>query len=74
MVKEILSNRFNININKEGATPPSNMQKEILSNTFNININKISNRPPVITNLKHSLSGKNCNFSYIIFFWFKMKL
>ena len=46
MVKEILSNRFNININKEGATPPSNIQKEILSNTFSLNINKVGTIPP----------------------------
>ena len=69
MVKEILSNRFNININKEGATPPSNIQKEILSNTFSLNINKvqIQNKPPVITNLEYSLSERNCIINFNIF-------
>lgn len=68
MIKEILSNRFNININKEGAIPPSVMQKEILSNTFSLNINKvqIQNKPPVITNLEYSLSERNCIINFNI--------
>ena len=91
MVKEIFSNNFNLNINKQGLTPPSYVQKEIFSNGFNLNINKTTNRPPVstiekevvsnifhlninkttnkpptITNLKHSLSGKNCTITFNI--------
>ena len=54
-MKEILSNSFNININKEEVTiPPSHVIKEIISNSFNININKEEikvNNPPKISNV-----------------------
>ena len=54
-MKEILSNDFNININKEEVTiPPSHVIKEIISNSFNININKEEikvNNPPKISNV-----------------------
>ena len=39
MIKEILSNNFNINIDKEGVEIPP-ISKEIISNTFNIIIDK----------------------------------
>lgn len=49
---EILSNSFNININKQNQ--PSNVTKEVISNSFNININKQnqpSNEAPIISNV-----------------------
>lgn len=43
MIKEILSNSFNMNINKKEdvVSPPSYVTKEVISNSFNININKV---------------------------------
>ena len=67
MTKEILSNTFYLNINKESSSnPPSYIEKEILSNSFNININKIPNRPPVIRDLDCSLSDRNCTITFNI--------
>ena len=53
-MKEIISNSFNININKEVEQPPLT-KKEIISNSFSVNINKqliIPNNPPSITNVR----------------------
>ena len=53
-MKELISNNFNININKEVVAPPL-VSKEIISNSFTININKqlvIQNNPPSVTNIK----------------------
>ena len=67
MVKEIFSNGFNLNINKTANRPPvSTIEKEVVSNIFHLNVNKTTNKPPTITNLKHSLSGKNCTITFNI--------
>ena len=53
-MKEIISNNFNVNINKEVVTPPLT-KKEIISNSFSVNINKqliIPNNTPSITNVR----------------------
>ena len=53
-MKEIISNNFNVNINKEVVTPPL-VKKEIISNSFIVDINKqliIQNNPPSIANIK----------------------
>ena len=53
-MKEIISNNFNVNINKEVVAPPLT-KKEIISNSFSVNINKqliIPNNPPSITNVR----------------------
>lgn len=62
MIKEILSNSFNVNINKKEdvVSPPSYVTKTIVSNSFNININKIQGEiipPEDITNLQQALDN-----------------
>ena len=42
MIKEVISNAFAINVNKQSGTPPTTQTKEAVSNTFNLIINKRS--------------------------------
>ena len=52
MIKEVISNAFAINVNKQSGTPPTTQTKEAVSNTFNLIINKGEVIPPEqITNL-----------------------
>lgn len=46
MNKEIISNNFNLIVNKLAATPPVLVEKEVVSNTFNLIINKGEVIPP----------------------------
>ena len=34
MIKEVISNAFAINVNKQSGTPPTTQTKEVVSNTF----------------------------------------
>lgn len=46
MIKEIISNDFNLSINKVIEIPPTLIEKEIISNDFNLVINKGDIIPP----------------------------
>ncbi len=46
MIKEVISNTFTINVNKQSEIPPTTQTKEVLSNTFNLIINKGEVIPP----------------------------
>ena len=46
MNKEIISNNFNLIVNKLAATPPVLVEKEVVSNAFNLVINKGDIIPP----------------------------
>ena len=46
MNKEIVSNNFNLIVNKLAATPPVLVEKEVVSNAFNLVINKGDIIPP----------------------------
>ena len=46
MIKEVISNTFTINVNKQSEIPPTTQTKEVVSNTFNLIINKGEVIPP----------------------------
>lgn len=46
MIKELISNTFTINVNKQSEIPPITQTKEVVSNTFNLIINKGEVIPP----------------------------
>ena len=72
-IKEIISNNFNININKLEDIPPTVVEKEVISNSFNININKTSipidipvESVSVNPNLKDMFVGDTFQIGYTI--------
>ena len=62
-IKEIISNNFNININKEDISPPSYVTKELISNSFSININKLEDIPPTIVEKEVISNSFNININ-----------
>lgn len=46
MIKEVISNTFTINVNKQSEIPPTTQTKEVVSNAFNLIINKGEVIPP----------------------------
>ena len=46
MIKEVISNTFTINVNKQSEIPPTTQTKEVVSNNFNLIINKGEVIPP----------------------------
>ena len=46
MIKEVISNTFTINVNKQSEIPPTTQIKEVVSNVFNLIINKGEVIPP----------------------------
>lgn len=46
MIKEVISNTFTINVNKQSEIPPTTQTKEVVSNVFNLIINKGEVIPP----------------------------
>jgi uncharacterized protein YjdB len=62
-IKEIISNNFNININKEDISPPSFVTKELISNSFSININKLEDIPPTVVEKEVISNSFNININ-----------
>lgn len=62
-IKEIISNNFNININKEDLCPPSYVTKELISNSFSININKLEDIPPTVVEKEVISNSFNININ-----------
>lgn len=62
-MKEIISNNFNININKEDLCPPSYVTKELISNSFSININKLEDIPPTVVEKEVISNSFNININ-----------
>lgn len=62
-IKEIISNNFNININKEDISPPSFVTKELISNSFSININKLEDIPPTVVEKEIISNSFNININ-----------
>ena len=62
-IKEIISNNFNININREDISPPSFVTKELISNSFSININKLEDIPPTVVEKEVISNSFNININ-----------
>lgn len=66
MIKEIISNTFTVNINKQNEIPPITQIKEVISNTFNLNINKEEVIPPEqIDSLDEALKDYTAKLEHI---------
>ena len=66
MIKELISNTFTINVNKQSEIPPITQTKEVVSNTFNLIINKEEVIPPEqIENLDEALKDYTAKLEHI---------
>lgn len=66
MIKEIISNTFTINVNKQSEIPPTTQTKEVISNNFNLIINKGEVIPPEqIENLDEAIKDYTAKLEHI---------